>query len=254
MYQYPQINTEAVKAAIIDGMKNGYYKCLMYLGETEEGLSSVREYILTVSVSDSLQKEKEKETGTYYQIRVEHPYQKFSDDAFPPYSFKNGDILDWVTRSRIFSKYDKRKIDIALSSANGERSLCGIEIKAINQPFNKIRSDIQRLSEAMNRKDEVGDSSLQVCFVTFMIRPDARFEYVSNVDIPKYKEKSTLKVEKELISTMQSKYKHFSFALESFDVDISTAEAEYKRTDEGDEFSHRTKCVLGYIIKIVPNT
>ena len=131
MYQYPKINTEAVKSAIIEDMKNGYLKCLMYLGETEEGLSSVREHILTVSVADSLLKK------VSCQIRVEQAYQKFSDDAFPPCNFKNNNPFNCISRKCIFSKLDKRKIDIALLSASGARSLCGIEIKAINQSYKK---------------------------------------------------------------------------------------------------------------------
>lgn len=246
MYQYSKINTEAVKSAIIQGMKNGYLKCLMYLGETEEGLSSVRENILTVSVADSLQKEVSE------QIRVEHPYQKFSDDAFPPCNFKNNNSFDSIFRRCVFPKRDKRKIDIALLSDNGDRSLCGIEIKAINQPYNKIKSDINRLSEALDRKDEVGDSSLQACFVTFMIRTDDRFEYVNIEDVQKSKEENRIKIEQQLLSPMRSKYKDISYTLEYFDVDILTADSEYQRADDWDDFSHRTRCILGYIIKIVP--
>lgn len=249
MYQYPQLNTEAVKTAIIKGMQRGYLKCLMYLGETEEGLFSVREYILTVSVADSLQEDKE----AFYQVRVEHPYQKFSDDAFLHCSFKNNNPFDSIYRKCIFPKRDKRKIDIALLSANGERSLCGIEIKAINQQYKKIRSDINRLSKALNRKDAVGESSLQACFVTFFIRTDNRYEYVHIEDVQKSEEENRLKIEQELLSPMQSKYKDLSYTLECFDVDIVTAEAEYPRVDDGDDFSHRTRCILGYIIKIVPN-
>lgn len=249
MYQYPKINTEAVKSAIIQGMKNGYIKCLMYLGETEEGLSSVREYILTVSVADSLQEDNE----VFGQIRVEHPYQKFSDDAFPPCNFKNNNPFDSIYRKCIFHKRDKRKIDIALLSANGERSLCGIEIKAINQPYNKIKSDINRLSKALNRKDAVGESSLQACFVTFIIRTDHRFEYVHIKDVQKSKEENRIKIEQELLSSMRSKYKDLSYTLEYFDVDILTAESEYQRAEDWDDFSHRTRCIMGYIIKIGPN-
>ena len=247
MYQYSKINTETVKSAIIEGMRNGYLKCLMYLGETEEGLSSVREYILTVSVADSLQKDK----GAFYQVRVEHTYHEFSDGAFPPYSFKNNNPFDSIIRQCL--KRDKRKIDIALLSANGERSLCGVEIKAINQPYNKIRSDIDRLSEALRRKDAVGESSLQACFVTFLIRTDLRFEYVHIEDVQKSKEENCIEIEQGLLSPMRSKYKNLSYTLEYFDVDILTAESEYQRADDWDDFSHRTRCILGYIIKIVSN-
>jgi len=247
MFVFPKIDAEAIKAAIICGMKNGYDKCLMYLGKTEEGLSSVREYILTVSVADSLQKE----YMPLYQIRVEHPYQKFSDDAFPPFGFRNSDILDNITRGQIFTKCDNRKIDIALTTANGERSLCGIEVKAINQPFNKIKSDIDRLSYALNRKDEVDESSLQGCFVTFLIRSDNRFEYVISADVQKSKEKYRTKMEKMLIAPMQSKYRDLTYVADCFDVDITTAEEEYRRVyDEGEDFSHRTRSVFGYIIMI----
>lgn len=119
------------------------------MGETEEGLSSVREYILTVSVADSLNKE----YLSRYQIRVEHPYQEFSDNAFPPFSFRNNNPFYCINRTQVFTKPDSRKIDIGLSTANGLRSLCGIEIKAINQPFRTIKNDIDRLSFALERKD-----------------------------------------------------------------------------------------------------
>ena len=73
MYEYPQINVDSIQSAIVKGMRCGYNKCLMYLGETEEGLSSIQEYILTVSVADSLS-----ESLIFTnQVRVEHPYQEF---------------------------------------------------------------------------------------------------------------------------------------------------------------------------------
>lgn len=78
MYQYSPIDVDAIQSAIVKGMRCGYTKCLMYLGETEEGLSSIQEYILTVSVADSLH-----EASIFpNQVRVERSYQKFSDDAF----------------------------------------------------------------------------------------------------------------------------------------------------------------------------
>lgn len=245
MYQYSKINTEAVKSAIIQGMKNGYLKCLMYLGETEEGLSSVREYILTVSVADSLQKE------VFEQIRVEHPYQEFSYNAFPPFGFRNNDVFDCINRKQVFTNQDNRKIDIGLSTTNGKRSLCGIEIKSINQPFSKIMNDIDRLSFALNRNDEVDESSLQACFVTFLIRSDKRFEYVSSADVQKSKEKWRTKIEEKLIATLQSRYKDLTYTVECYDVDTSTVEQESKRVyDDGEDFSHRTRSIFGYIIKI----
>lgn len=249
MYNYPQIDAEAIKTAIVDGMVKGYNKCLMYLGETEEGLSSVREYILTVSVADTLLEK----YLSIYQVRVEQPYQKFSDDAFPPSGFRNNDIFDSITRRQVFIKPDSRKIDIGLSTANGKRSLCGIEIKAINQPYNKIISDIDRLSEALIRKDEVDESSLQACFVTFLIRSDKRFEYVHLADVRKSEKKSRAKIEKNLL-TLRSKYKDLTYTVECYDIDTSTVEQESKRVfDDGEDFSHRTRAIFGYIIKILPN-
>ena len=83
------------------------------------------------------------------------------------------------------------------------------------------------MSEALTRKDEVGDSSMQVCFVTFIIRTDHRFEYVHIEDVQKSKEENRIKIEQELLSSMRSKYKDLSYTLEYFDVDILTAESEY---------------------------
>lgn len=250
MYKFPLIDANAIQATIIEGMKNGYYKCLMYLGETEEGLSSVREYILTVSVADSLNKE----YLARYQIRVEHPYREFSDKAFPHFAFRNNNPLDCIYLTQVFKKPDSRKIDIGLSTANGQCSLCGIEIKAINQPFSKIKNDIDRLSSALDRKDEVGESSLQACFVTFLIRSDKSFEYVSCADVQKSEEKCRAKIEKNLLSNLRSKYKDLIYTVTCYYIDTSTVEQESKRVfEEGEDFSHRTRAIFGYIIKILPD-
>lgn len=247
MYKFPLIDANAIQATIIEGMKNGYYKCLMYLDETEEGLSFVREYLLTVSVADSLHNK----YYSLYQVRVEHPYQKFSDNAFPPFSFRNNNPFYCINRTRVFTKRDRRKIDIGLSTANGLRSLCGIEIKAINQPFRKIKNDIDRLSFALERKDEVDESSLQACFVTFLIRSDKRFEYACCADVQKSKEKCRAKIEKVLSSQLRPKYKDLFYTVECYDIDILTVEQESKRVfDNGEDFSHRTRAIFGYIIKI----
>ena len=250
MYEYPQINVDSIQSAIVKGMRCGYNKCLMYLGETEEGLSSIQEYILTISVADSLS-----ESLIFTnQVRVEHPYQEFSDEAFPPSGFRNNNPFDCIYRKQVFDKPDKRKIDIALLSTNGGRSLCGIEIKAINQSYNKIRNDIERLSEALQRRDDVSESSLQVCFVTFIKRMDKRFKYVSNADVEAYKEKSQKKIIQKLISTMQPIFPDLAYSLDSFTIDVSTAEKEFEHVfDDGEDFSHRTRAIFGYIIKILPD-
>lgn len=250
MYGYPQINVDTIQSAIVKGMRCGYDKCSMYLGETEEGLSSIQEYILTVSVADSLT-----DASMFTnQVRVEHPYQKFSDSAFPPFCFRNNNPFDCINRTKVFEKPDKRKIDIALLTTNGERSICGIEIKAINQSYKKIRNDIERLSEALQRSDDVSESSLQVCFVTFIKRIDKRFEYVSNADVDAYKEKSQKKIKQKLISPMQPIFPDLTYSLDSFIVDVSTAEKESEYVfDDGEDFSHRTRAIFGYIIKILPH-
>lgn len=253
MITEPVININDIRAAIISGMKRGYDRGKLYLCIFEEGISAIPEYLLTVSVADALYSNLNGSSLPSLQIGVEYPYIKFANQAFPPFAY--GDNIFQVIKREVIKRIKKKeKIDIAILQGNGyeRRSLYGVEIKAINQRTDLIKSDLYRMADAISRTDKVGESSLRACFVTFMARFDKDSDYVFAENLEEKLKRKDRNVQTKLIEPLLKLFDSLDFSFERYKVDVATAEeeAQYWMPEITDDFSYSTKAVYVYLITI----
>lgn len=248
------VNTKDIGNAILRGMRDGYDMGKQYLYLFEEGLISICEYLLTVSVADAVHKSLSGSAMPYLQVRVEYPYILFAAQAFQHFAYKGNKIFNVKTRKKIVRNKKNEKIDIAIIKEEvlNVRSLYGIEIKAINQPYNLIKSDIKRLAEAICREDSVGETSLRACFVTFMVRLDKSSDCITEDILKKKLRGKDKNIHTKLIEPFLDQFKTLDFCIERHKIDVSTVEDEVKYCPEDirDDICYSTKALYVYLITI----
>lgn len=249
-----------VQELIIEGLKKGYGENLFFTQNYSDLQSRVIEYLIVVNVAQKL-----KSFGFQNSvlINLEYSLNDFYNNAFPSFIFE-GEIFAQKYKSRIkHSPNDSKsqRIDIVLTNddkSKGEwittqKSLVGIEIKSINQSDKKIKKDIERMANAVNLKDEIGQNNIQVCFTCFFKRFDK-----DNTTLTK------IQIENKTIAEKKKWENHFIEIKESFPdllfelidtsiVNMPTEEFNIPPSGDYDDYEDllaNTGCINAYIVKI----
>lgn len=249
-----------LKEVIEKGLKKGYWQNLELLSLYTEFVDEVREYLLTVNVAQQLL---EWNKSHEYKIRIEYGVLHFYNNAFQSHRWV-GDLfnLTLISRQSGHSPTDKncQKIDIAITkeelgdhASEHERTLVGIELKAINTFDSDIIKDAVRLAKAMVRKDRIGENSIKFGFCGFLNRLDANDlmvnkEFIAS-KIKDYSSKWNSECEK-----LNEEFHELNFSFDSFNVVQTLLEDVGERHREMDsdysEVVNDTGIVVGGIITI----
>lgn len=264
------MNIEKLETNIKDGMSYGYRQNLVLKTTYESFQSRIVEYLLTVNVAQYLLRWNQEFEGYNYRVNLEYPSIQFFNNAFLSYK----EIVDsnltsqeqfFAGREIIQRKHHiphrnlGGKIDIAITqehhllySSNSEKSLVGIEIKAINQYVPKIIEDIERLIFAMINTDPVSENSIKISYVTFLERLDRDNEVLSKAEIENRKHELDLKWKNELKNLLNQQ--NIQIIHELFTVEETAIETIEKRHQEMessyDEVALETGVVVGVLIKL----
>ena len=255
------MNLVEVKEQIKIGLIKGYKQNLLLLSSFSDFIEQVREYLLTVNVAQQLLEWNEKHN---YKIQIEYTIFQFYNNAFLAHDLNIKDIFDMalIQRQTGHSPTDKlnQKIDIAItqeqtcnSGFSHERTVCGIELKAINKNENEIISDARRMSNAMIRTDNVSPNSIEFCFCGFLIRFDKGEEMVTDnfIQIKTANEQIRWNT---ICSDLAIEFPTLDFYVEKFDI-ISTplelvANIHKQMESDYSEVANDTGIVVGYIMTI----
>lgn len=251
-----------VKEQIKSGLIKAYKQNLLLLSSYSEFSEQVREYLLTVNVAQQLLEWNERHL---YKIQLEYPVLYFYSNAFLSHEIEAKDIFNMILLQRQpgHSPTEKlhQKIDIAITqeqstnslSYEQERSLCGIELKAINKNEIEIIGDARRLSNAMILTDNISPNSIEFCFSAFLRRFDKSEIMVTENFIH---DKSTDQQNhwNSICNILAGEFPSLDFAVEQFDVASTPLEtiADIHKQMESDysEVAIETGIVVGYLMSI----
>lgn len=255
------MNLTEVKEQIKIGLTKGYKQNLILLSSYNDFIEQVREYLLTVNVAQQLLEWNE---NHHYKIQLEYAIFEFYNNAFLPHDLDIKDLFDMVLiqRQAGHSPTDKlnQKIDIAITQEqtssiafSHERTLCGIELKAVNKSENEIINDAKRMSNAMIRTDNVSPNSIEFCFCGFLRRFDTADEMVTNNFI---QTKTTDEHNRwnMICNNLAMQFVMLDFSVEKFDI-VNTplelvADIHKQMGSDYSEVANGTGIVVGYIITI----
>ena len=254
----------AIEKCIQDGLMKGYGEQIQLVSSYTELVEEVREYLLTVNVAQQLLRWNNNHN---YKIQIEYSILHFYQNAFPASSTKWNDIFDSETTARLSGHSPtntlNQKIDIAIiqdrnadNASSCERTVMGIELKAINKNEANIKRDAERLARAMLKKDPTDENSIKYCFCGFVMRLDENTQIVKTNDIQK------LRTEKDLhwntiCNDFNTQFHDLHFTFSMFDIRNTPLEAieEFHKKIGSDysEVAAETGIVVGGIITIKRN-
>ena len=250
-----------IKEQIKAGLTKGYWQNLLLLSSYSNFIEQVREYLLTVNVAQQLL---EWNKNPLYKIQLEYSVSNFYNNAFAACRWESKSIFNMTTIPRKTghspTKKQNQKIDIAITkglfgsnASSDERTLCGIELKAINKCTTDIIEDLTRLSDAMILTDDVSPNSIDFCFCGFIRRFDREKEIVNdNFILTKTTEEQNYW--EPICKDLANKYLILEFLVEKFDI-VTTplelvADTHRQLGSDYSEVANSTGIVVGYIITI----
>lgn len=255
------MNSSDIIEQIKIGLTKGYKQNLFLLSSYSDFIEQVREYLLTVNVAQQLLEWNDKHN---YKIQLEYPILQFYNNAFLAHALEIEDIFNMVLiqRQNGHSPTDKlnQKIDIAITQEqtsnafSQERTLCGIELKAINKNDNEVINDAKRMSNAMMLTDKISTNSIEFCFCGFLRRFDKGEEMVTDAFIH-----SKIRDEQNrwdaICNRLATEFPTLIFSVEKFDIINTSLElvAEIHKQMESDfsEVANATGIIVGYIMSIM---
>jgi hypothetical protein len=237
--------------AIKQGVKNAYLENIALKTSNKSFESSVVEYLITVNIAQSLFKWNS-DTGYEYSISLEFDIKEFASTCFQT----NIKIIDlWETiivQPSPESKEidDNGRLDIAIFK-DENRSYCAIEVKAINQKYDLILEDVERLARIISKHDSNGiENSVSCCFCVFLkfIGGEKRISHSNRLE----------KVEKKIILDFQERVKNYeseySCKITPIPFEIykcnSSDIKENSQIEDYSEAAIKTGNVFGVIVKI----
>jgi S-adenosylmethionine:tRNA-ribosyltransferase-isomerase (queuine synthetase) len=147
-----------------------------------------------------------------------------------------------------------KKIDLAITEEilESERTLVGIELKAINKSKEEIKNDAERMTKTMVSKDPIGENNIKFCFCGFLRRFDKNDKMVTGdyIESKTTEEKNLLS---DLCSELGTIYSDLKFSFQIFDIVKDTLEnvSKYHGSDSDyREVANDTGVVVGCILKI----
>ncbi|WJS93385.1 hypothetical protein NYQ10_14925 [Flavobacterium johnsoniae] len=255
------MNSSEIIEQIKIGLTKGYNQNLLLLSSSSYFIEQVREYLLTVNVAQQLL-----EWNKYhnYKIQLEYPILQFYNNAFLSHDLDVTDIFNMVLLQRQtgHSPTNKlnQKIDIAITreetdfqAFSQDRTICGIELKAINKTDNEIINDAKRMGSAMTLTDNISSNSIQYCFCGFLRRFDKCEELVTDIFI-----KTKIIQEQNrwdsICTNLSIEFSTLNFSVEKFDV-VNTsleliADIHNKMGSDFSEVANATGIIVGYILSI----
>ncbi|MBS1495088.1 MAG: hypothetical protein JST55_16400 [Bacteroidetes bacterium] len=239
------INIDLILELIKNGIETAYYDLVKHEDYSELLKDKITEYLITVGVVKKLL-ENTKKLSTLSSIRVEYDSDEFLSHAF---TFMK---LFPSIRQRKHESIRKGRIDIAILdkfiSKPFKRSVCGIEIKAINPHKGDVKKDFLRFEHALLETDPIGENSIEVCFIAFLKRLDTPTKCFNEADYIPAIENSLAELSEYKNNTkLDVNIKHFSVFKESVEEYVK---GFGENTDSifGEEIPIYTGAVEGFII------
>lgn len=147
---------EKLIEAIKQGTKNAYFENKSLKTSYKSFDGEIVEYLITVNIAQTLYKWKE-EQGHFHSISLEFDVEEFIKNCFP----NRVHLIDlWTTITAIpytspLKHDDSGRLDIAIFKNECE-SYCPIEVKAINQNYDSILEDVERITKIITKKSLIG--------------------------------------------------------------------------------------------------
>lgn len=245
---------EKLIEAIKQGVKNAYFENRALKTSYKSFDGEIVEYLITVNIAQTLNKWKE-EQGHFHSISLEFDVEEFIKNCFP----NRVDLIDlWTTISIIpdasaLKHDDSGRIDIAIFK-NENESYCPIEIKAINQNYDLIVADVERISKIIAKNDSNGiENTAVVGFCIFLkhIGGDKRVSHAKGL-------KST---SERIVSEFEERIKHLKT---NYKCNITTEPFEIEKINSNNLVNNptiedyhmaasETGSIFGVIVKIERN-
>ncbi|MDT3740741.1 MAG: hypothetical protein RO257_14715 [Candidatus Kapabacteria bacterium] len=259
-----KINLPNIESAIKKGLMKGYKENILLQSSYNSFHSKVAEYLLTICIAQNLLIwNANQNEHSRYKIFLEYPSKQFINNAFISSKYiDNSTIFNMNKEYRLkhqpFGKQSGR-IDIAISEEDiGENlgnplSLIGIEVKAINQNYYLILSDIERLSQMILETDTIGQNNINAGYCIFLENMFKEKNLADNRTISLLKSKCLQKWN-ERITKFNCDH-GIKITTEVFDVEKS-AEEDVRQSHKEQESDYEavardTGLVLGVLIKIL---
>lgn len=245
---------EKLIEAIKQGVRNAYFenKALKTSYKSFDG--EIVEYLITVNIAQSLYKWNA-ELGHTYSIALEFDVEEFIKNCFP-YRVELIDL--WTTISTIpdasaLKHDDSGRLDIAIFK-NENESYCPIEVKAINQNYDSIIEDVERIAKIIAKKDPSGIENTTECGFCIFLKYIGGEKRVSH-------SKGLESTKERIISEFGDRVKHLK---SEFNCKINTEPFEIVKMnsndvvndpiiDEYSEAASETGSIFGVIVKIERN-
>src|SRR5437868_4858304 len=253
------MDAKTIKQYIRAGIIKGYKEHLQLISSYSEFVDAIREYLLTVNVAQALL---EWDKPYSYKIRIEYPVLNFFNNAFPSVKIEYTDIFNMELISRELghapTKSYHQKLDIAIVEeqsrgfANNERSLVGIELKAINVSEAIFIKDIHRLVKAMSITDRIDSNSIKFRFGAFLKRLDQNTELITAATIKERNDKQHIHWT-EICNNLNATYPFLNFDTELFEIANTPYEnvaSRFESSDDYSEVANETGSISGCIISI----
>lgn len=244
---------------LIQGLYQGYNQNIVLRTDMLEENSKIIEYLLTVNVAQKLIEWNESE-GWQYSINLEYDSKQFFKNAFLPYMHKGDGLFDLTLVHPSIPNHSREgRIDIGVCREvrnfyDHLESVYGIELKGINPNYDSVISDVKRLVESLEMKDDNFDNSIQSGFSLFVRNLGGQKTLSSKESLLKSKKRVLnelkTKIKSEItLNTTDFKIYSKDFSLRSTE-DFADYDEEYLEELTTYEIGRDTKIVFGVIIEI----
>lgn len=237
--------------AIKQGVRNAYFenKALKTSYKSLDG--HIVEYLITVNIAQSLYKWKE-EQGHFHSISLEFDVEEFIKNSFPD----RVEIIDlWNTiltnpSPSTLKHNDSGRLDIAIFQ-NENESFCPIEVKAINQNYDLIVEDVERVCKIISKSDLNGiENTAKVGFCVFL-------KHIGGANRVSH-ENGLNSTSSRIVSEFEDKIQHFK---SDYNCKLTTEDFEIEKINSNNLVAHpkiedyqtaasETGSIFGVLVKI----
>lgn len=256
---------QEIENHILEGLKKGYDQNLYFTQNYTDFQSRIIEYLITVNIAQNLEKYCFRKG---LSVNLEYPIENFYNGAFPSVKFPEklfgGNLLNRKDHNPINNK--SKRIDIAITEdsmhnsgylSNQQRSLVGIEVKALNPVLNKIKEDVLRIVNALNLKDPISRNQILSGYICFFRRFDKDNQTLTKSQIEKLKKKEIEKWSK-IINEYSLEFTDLNFEIIPKKLKESPVEnilpfGDNPAHENHEDYADNSGLVMAYLIKITHN-
>jgi hypothetical protein len=245
---------EKLIEAIKQGVRNAYFENRALKTSYKSFDGEIVEYLITVNIAQSLYKWNA-ELGHTYCVALEFDVEDFVKNCLP----QRVDVIDlWTTiitnpEPSALKHDDSGRLDVAIFK-NQNESYCPIEVKAINQNYDSIIEDVDRIAKIISKKDPNGIENTTECgFCIFLkyIGGEKRVSHAQGLESTK----------ERIVSEFGDRIKHL---INKYNCKINTDAFEIEKIDSKDLAGNptigdyqmaasETGSIFGVLVKIERN-